>query len=74
MPRTKYAGTGRGRDARLPAARVSESEATLIETAAELDGVTLSYLVRAGALTEAQKRLRRRGLLPLPVGLRGGFR
>lgn len=67
MPRdSKYAGRGKGRDARLPAARVTEHEATLVEEAAALDGVGISYVVRAGALTEARKRLRRAGLLPLP--------
>lgn len=67
MPRTsKYAGRGRRRDARLPAVRATEEEATLVETAAALDGLSISYVVRAGAVTEARKRLRRRGLLPLP--------
>lgn len=67
MPRgSKYAGRGRRRDARLPPARVTEDEATLVETAAAIDGCSISYVVRAGAVTEARKRLRRRGLLPLP--------
>jgi hypothetical protein len=42
---------------------VTEAEIDLVELAAQLDQVHVSYLVRAGALTEARRRLRRAGRL-----------
>lgn len=62
MPGTKYAGRGRGRTARLPATAVSEEELAAVQTAAQVDGVTVAYVIRAGALAEAKKRLRRAGV------------
>lgn len=60
--RTKYAGRNRGRDCKLPPAAVTEAELELVEQAALMDGVSVSYIVRTGALTEAKKRLRRAGV------------
>jgi len=61
--RTKYAGRNRHRDFKLPPAAVTLEEWELVEQAARADGVSISYLVRAGALTEARKRLLRAGLI-----------
>lgn len=60
--RTKYGGRNRGRDCKLPPAAVTEAELDLVEEAARADGVSVSYIVRCGALTESKKRLRRAGL------------
>ena len=66
MPGTKYAGRGKARTERLPAVAVSAEELEHVELAAKADRVSVAYLIRAGALTESKKRLRRAGLLPIP--------
>ncbi len=62
MVNTRYSGRGRGRTSRLPATAVTEQELATVQLAAQVDGVTVAYLVRAGTLTEARKRLRRAGV------------
>ena len=59
---TKYSGRGKGRTERLPAVAVTEQELRTVQLAAEVDQVTVAYLVRAGTLTEAKRRLRRAGV------------
>jgi hypothetical protein len=62
--RSKYSGHHRRRPCKLPPAAVTEAEENLVELAAETDGVSVAYIVRAGAMAEARRRLRRAGLLP----------